>query len=66
MLIFASILLLHLFVYALGFRGEDRRRASGGFVRTFGAYTLPGYALVLRDRRFLALTALLMLFGRTS
>lgn len=47
LLIGASILLLHLFVYALGFRGENRRRASGGFLRTFGVYTLPGYAIAL-------------------
>lgn len=47
LLILASVLLLHLFVYALGFAGEERRRRSGGLLQTFAAYTLPGYAIAL-------------------
>lgn len=43
----ASILALHLLVYALGFPGEARRREAGGFVQTLVTYTLPGYAIAL-------------------
>lgn len=46
-LIAASLLVLHAFVYALGFPGEDRRRKAGRFVPTFLRYTLPGYAIAL-------------------
>lgn len=46
-LIAASILVLHLFVYALGFPGEHRRRRAGGLARTFMTYTIPGYAIAL-------------------
>lgn len=47
LLILASVALLHLFVYSLGFPGQDTRRASGGFTRTFLTFTLPGYAIAL-------------------
>ncbi|WP_310542719.1 TIGR02587 family membrane protein [Phenylobacterium sp.] len=46
-LIAASLLVLHVFVYALGFRGEHKRRGSGRVVSTFLRYTLPGYAIAL-------------------
>ena len=46
-LIAASLLVLHAFVYALGFRGEHRRRGAGRLVPTFLRYTLPGYAIAL-------------------
>jgi putative integral membrane protein (TIGR02587 family) len=46
-LIGLSLLLLHVFVYQLGFPGEDLRRGSGGFRRTFLIFTLPGYAIAI-------------------
>ena len=46
-LIAASLLVLHGFVYALGFRGQDRRQGDGGLGATFLRYTLPGYAISL-------------------
>ncbi|MFD3263491.1 TIGR02587 family membrane protein [Phenylobacterium ferrooxidans] len=46
-LIAASLVVLHAFVYALGFRGEHRRREAGRLVPTFLRYTLPGYAIAL-------------------
>jgi len=47
LLMAASVLALHGFVYALGFPGQDRRRAPGGFRQAFLVYTLPGYAIAL-------------------
>jgi uncharacterized membrane protein len=41
------MLVLHGFVYGLGFPGEDRRREAGGFGHTFLVYTIPGYAVGL-------------------
>ena len=46
-LITVSIGLLHLIVYELGLPGEDLRRASGGFTRTFLTFTAPGYSIAL-------------------
>lgn len=46
-LIGLSLILLHVFVYELGFPGEDLRRGSGGFRRTFLTFTLPGYAIAV-------------------
>ena len=43
----ASVLVLHGFVYALGFPGQDRRLEAGGLGRTFFTYTIPGYAIGL-------------------
>lgn len=47
LLMVASVLVLHGFVYALGFPGQDRRREVGGFRRAFLSYTVPGYAIAL-------------------
>lgn len=47
MLVAVSLILLHVFVYELGFPGEDLRRESGGFRRTFLTFTLPGYAIAI-------------------
>lgn len=45
-LVLASLLLLHLFVFRVGFAGQqDRHRA--GAVRTFLVYTIPGYGIAL-------------------
>lgn len=57
----ASIGLLHLFVYQLGFPGETRRREAGGFARTFVAFTAPGYGVALLMSLYLLWT-----FGRTD
>lgn len=56
-----SILVLHLFVYQLGFPGETRRREAGGFLRTFVAFTAPGYGVALLMSLYLLWT-----FGRTD
>lgn len=46
-LIALSVLALHVFVYALGFPGEARRRGVASNWRTIVLYTLPGYAIAL-------------------
>lgn len=46
-LIAISLFLLHMFVYQLGFPGENLRRGSGGVRRTFLTFTLPGYAIAV-------------------
>lgn len=45
-LILASILLLHLFVYRLGFAGQEELHQAGP-VRTLVVYAVPGYAIAL-------------------
>lgn len=56
-----SVLLLHVFVYRLGFPGESRRREAGGALRTFVAFTAPGYGVALVVSLYLLWT-----FGRTD
>lgn len=56
-----SILLLHAFVYRLGFPGESRRREAGGPLHTFVAYTAPGYGVALVVSLYMLWT-----FGRTD
>lgn len=46
-LVALSLLLLHVVVYQLGFPGEDLRRGSRRFRRTFLTFTLPGYAIAV-------------------
>jgi putative integral membrane protein (TIGR02587 family) len=46
-LIAASLTILHLIVYRLGFPGEASRLRSGGFAGTFLAFTAPGYAIAV-------------------
>ena len=46
-LVAVSIAILHAFAYALGFPGEDNRRAHGRFAHTFAAYTLAEYGVAL-------------------
>ncbi len=46
-LVAASVAILHLFVYRLGFPGEDVRRGAGGPYHVFLAYSVVGYALAL-------------------
>jgi len=61
LLMTASIGLLHVFVYQLGFPGETRRREAGGFKRTFVTFTAPGYGVALLMSLYLLWT-----FGRTD
>ncbi|MFN3515070.1 MAG: TIGR02587 family membrane protein [Phenylobacterium sp.] len=46
-LIAASLAILHLIVYRLGFPGEGSRLRRGGFAGTFLAFTAPGYAIAI-------------------
>ena len=46
-LVAASIALLHVMVFVIGFPGQDRRREAPGLGGAFVAYTLPGYAVAL-------------------
>ncbi len=61
LLMTASIVLLHLYVYRLGFPGEAQRREAGGFKRTFVAFTAPGYGVALMISLYMLWT-----FGRTD
>jgi putative integral membrane protein (TIGR02587 family) len=45
-LILVSIVLLHVFVYRLGFAGQEQLHEAGP-ARTFLAYTIPGYGIAL-------------------
>jgi putative integral membrane protein (TIGR02587 family) len=56
-----SVLLLHLYVYRLGFPGQTERREAGGFKRTFVAFTAPGYGVALVVSLYMLWT-----FGRTD
>ena len=60
-LILVSLLLLHLFVYRLGFAGQKERPADQSPARTFLAYTIPGYGIALAVGLFVLWT-----FGRTD
>ena len=46
-LVAISVLLLHLFVYRIGLAGQHERPEGMGAVRTFLAYTIPGYGIAL-------------------
>jgi putative integral membrane protein (TIGR02587 family) len=46
-LVAVSLLLLHLFVYRVGFAGQEERPEGAGPLRTFVAYTIPGYGIAL-------------------
>lgn len=56
-----SIVLLHIFVYAVGFSGQEDRPEGGTFVSTFLHFTLAGYGIAL-----LVSLYVLWAFGRTS
>ena len=60
-LILASLVLLHLFVYRVGFAGQEERAEGAGSVRTFLAYTIPGYGIALVVGLFVLWT-----FGRVD
>ena len=61
LLMLASIALLHVLVYRLGFPGEEKRRQIGGAARTFISFTAPGYGVALAVSFYLLWT-----FGRTE
>lgn len=46
-LVLFSVVLLHAFVYRVGFAGQVERPEGAGFVRTFLHYTVTGYAIAL-------------------
>jgi putative integral membrane protein (TIGR02587 family) len=46
-LVLVSLLLLHLFVYRVGFAGQEEHPEGAGPVRTFFAYSIPGYGIAL-------------------
>jgi putative integral membrane protein (TIGR02587 family) len=60
-LILVSLLLLHLFVYRLGFAGQKEHPADRSAGHTFLAYTIPGYGIALAVGLFV-----LWSFGRTD
>jgi len=59
-LILVSLLLLHLFVYRLGFRGQEEFHEAGP-LRTFIVYAIPGYGIAL-----LVALYVLWTFGRAD
>ena len=56
-----SILLLHIFVYTVGFKGEKKPPGATTFVRTLLRFSIVGYAIAL-----LASLYILWTFGRTE
>ena len=60
-LVLASILLLHAFVYTVGFPGQEAGHSSGKVWRTFLHFTLAGYAIALLFSLYILWT-----FGRTD
>ncbi|RYE64333.1 MAG: DUF2391 family protein [Oxalobacteraceae bacterium] len=57
----ASILMLHVFVFAVGFPGQEQAPAGYGVFRLFLAYTLPGYGIAV-----VASLYILWTFGRVD
>jgi putative integral membrane protein (TIGR02587 family) len=60
-LVLFTLILLHAFVYALGFAGQEESSEGSGFGRRFVGYTLPGYGIAL-----LVSVYVLWSFGRTD
>ena len=56
-----SIVLLHVFVYAVGFSGQESRPEGGTFLSTFLHFTLAGYGIALLVSLYVLWT-----FGRTE
>jgi putative integral membrane protein (TIGR02587 family) len=57
----ASLLIMHAFVYRVGFRGQEARPAGISFWSLFGRFTVVGYAVALLMSLFV-----LWIFGRTD
>ena len=60
-LILLSILLLHAFVYTVGFAGQEEAPETHGFWRTFLTYSVAGYGIALIVSLYVLWT-----FGRTD
>lgn len=60
-LVALSLLLLHVFVYSIGFSGQESRPDGGTFLSTFLHFTLAGYGIAL-----LVSLYVLWSFGRTE
>ena len=60
-LVLASLLLLHLFVYRVGFPGQEEHPEGAGPLRVFLVYTIPGYGIALAVGFFVLWT-----FGRVD
>jgi putative integral membrane protein (TIGR02587 family) len=56
-----SILVLHAFVYTVGFAGQEEPPETGGFWWTFAAFSIVGYAIALLVSLYVLWT-----FGRTE
>jgi putative integral membrane protein (TIGR02587 family) len=56
-----SIILLHVFVYTIGFSGQESRPEGGTFLSTFLHFTLAGYGIALIVSLYVLWT-----FGRTD
>ncbi len=59
-LVLTSIILLHAFVYLVGFRGQEKPAGANGFTNTFLYFSIVGYGISV-----LASLWLLWTFGRT-
>jgi putative integral membrane protein (TIGR02587 family) len=57
----ASIALLHVLVYAVGFSGQESRPEGGSFLSTFLHFTVTGYGIALLTSLYVLWT-----FGRTE
>lgn len=60
-LMLASLLLLHVLVFAVGFAGQERAPEGYGVSRTLLAFTIPGYGIALLVSLYVLWT-----FGRTD
>ena len=60
-LVAASLILLHAFVYALGFSGQEEGPPGHGFFSTFLHYSVVGYAIAILVSLYILWT-----FGRTE
>lgn len=61
LLIVVSLLILHLFVYRVGFAGQEQAPEGSGWSHVLLAYTIPGYAIALAVGLYVLWT-----FGRTD
>lgn len=61
LLVIASILLLHGFVYAVGFKGQEKPPGPTGFFSLFFRFSIVGYAIAVLVSLYLLWT-----FGRTG
>jgi putative integral membrane protein (TIGR02587 family) len=60
-LVLVSIILLHAFVYTVGFKGEEKPGGTGGFAATLLRFSIVGYAIAVLVSLYVLWT-----FGRTA